>query len=168
MWRSTEDLFGKAIDYYNRKTFPNQKWLPTHVGIISYVDEKKGIVTIHEAGPKGFLASDYPIEWLNQKVADEHCKFCETNEKLVNVYENCEKYKGIKYGWLDILGIAMSFIFGYKVIGITGKNAIICSEAVCRILYDCSKQVNFEQEYGIKFDAITPAHIYLSLQVRHL
>ncbi|MCF7861157.1 hypothetical protein K9M79_02840 [Candidatus Woesearchaeota archaeon] len=162
-WRSSEDLFGKAITYYNNKTFPNQEWLPTHVGIISQVDNTTKKVLIHEAGPNGFLSSWYDFEWLENKIKEGYVKIGETKEPLNdNVFPACEKYKGIRYGWLDIIGIALNYLIGWKLLGITGKNAIICSEAVSRIIYDCSKKTNIADEYGIVYDAVTPAHIYLS------
>lgn len=155
-----ESFLGKAIQYFNNKAFPNSEWLPTHCGIISYVAED--IVTIHEAGPNGFLSSDYPIEWLEDRIEAGYCKIGRCIEPLNDVYENCEKYKGIKYGWLDLIGIALSYLIGWRVIGLTGKNALICSEAVSRILYDSTKEVNIAEEYDVVYDTVTPAQIFLS------
>jgi hypothetical protein len=83
-----------------------------------------------------------------------------------NVFENCEKYKNIGYGWLDIFGLVLSGLFGYKLLGITGKNKLICSEAVSRIIYDSTKSVNFAKEYNIVYDGVTPQHIFMSKDVK--
>lgn len=161
-----ESLFGKAITYYNKRTFPNNEWLPTHCGIITKIIDNEHIL-IHEAGPKGFSSSTYPMAWLDEKIEQGYCQIGECNEKLVDVFENAEKYVGIGYGWLDILTIAFSLFTGFRL-GLTGNNKIICSEAVNYVIYDSTKKVNFAAEYEISPDAVTPAHIYLSKQTKIL
>lgn len=166
-WKDIDSLFGKAINYYNLKTFKQSE--TTHCGIVSRIFDDK--IEIFEATNKGFISSFYYNDWLENKIKIGKVKFKETKIQLKNVFDTCKKYENIKYGWLDIIGIVLSSLFKWKVLGITGKNAIICSEAVARILYDCSdKKIvlgysknNYNQsEYKIKFDAITPMHIYLS------
>jgi hypothetical protein len=173
-WYSKEGLFGKAIDYYNRREFGDSK--STHIGIISKVEGKK--VFIHEATNKGFIKNEYDADWLDGRIDAGIVHIGESKVDLINIEETCNKYNGIRYGWLDILGIGLSALLGWKVLGITGKNAIICSEAVARILYDCSdgklvlgysdKSDYDKAEYKIKFDAVSPMHIFLSKQIRIL
>ena len=164
-WRSTDDLFGKAINYFNNKSFPNNEWLPTHVGIIT--DIRGQDVLIHEAGQNGFSSSLYWSTNLDKAIEKGSCKIGECNEKLTDVFENAEKYVGIGYGWLDIISLAIQYFTGLDLFD-TGKNKIICSEAVNYVIYDSTKKVNFAAEYGISPDEITPSHIFLSKQVRVL
>ena len=49
-----------------------------------------------------------------------------------------------------------------------GIKYLHCSEAVSRVIYDSSKETNFEKEYSVPFDCISPAHIFLSKQVKIL
>lgn len=163
-WNSTSDLFGKAIRLYNMKNFKESK--TSHCGIISEVTDKQ--VIIYEAGENGFLPSRYDKSWLEQKIKEGVIHIGETKEELTDVLKNCKKYEGIRYGYLDIIGIGLNYLFGWKLLGITGKNAIICSEAVSRVIYDCSNKIDFAKEYKIKFDAVTPMHIYKSKQVKIL
>jgi hypothetical protein len=161
--KSEEGLFSKATNYYNNKKFGQSD--TTHCGIIADVyDDKK--VLIFEATGDGFISSVYDTSWLNIMQENGRVHIGETKEKVKDVFENCMKYRNVKYGWLDIIGIGLSFLFGWKVLGITGKNKVMCSEAVCRVLYDCTKNIDFEKEYKIKFDAITPEHIFLSKQIK--
>ena len=163
-WKGESGLFAKAINYFNMKKFKQSDC--THCGIIAQVSDDR--LLIYEATNKGFTASYYDIPWLNGRIEAGVVHIGECKEKLKNVIDNCEKYEGIKYGWLDIISIGLSFILGKKLMSVTGQNAIICSEAVCRVLYDCSKTIDFQAEYGIMFDYITPQHIFLSTQVKIL
>ena len=157
-------FFGKGISYYNLRTFGRSDC--THIGIITNVNSLDNKVEIAEATSKGFIFNEYDSRKLNRQILEGKVHIGEVNEELKNVREICKKYEGIRYGYLDILGIGLSGLIGWKVLGITGKNAIICSEAVSRVIYDCTKKIDFAKEYNIKFDAITPEHIYLSKQVK--
>jgi hypothetical protein len=162
-WNSTESFFAKAISYFNMRTFSKSKCV--HVGVITEVNGDD--VAIYEASEKGFVRNLYSASWINERIKDGHVHIGETKEKLVNLEWNCNKYHGVKYGWLDIIGIGFYFLTGIKL-SLTGKNAIICSEAVSRVLYDCSKTIDFQKEYKLPYDQITPMHIFLSKQVRIL
>jgi hypothetical protein len=162
-WNDEESFYGKAIRVYNLREFKRSDC--THVGIIT--DVTKDYIEIAEAVSKGFTISNYEKWWVENKTKEGKIKIGQTKLGLKNVREFAKKYEGIAYGWLDILGIGLHGLFGWKVLGLTGKNKIICSEAVVRILYDASdKKIDFEKEYKIKFDAITPEHIFLSKQVK--
>jgi hypothetical protein len=163
--RDTSELFGKGINYFNQKKFPNNKWLPTHVGIIT--DIRGTDLLIHEAGPNGFTSSLYSMEGVDKQIETEYAKIGECNEKLQDVFVNAEHYLGIGYGWLDILDIAIHYYTGLDLFN-TGKNKIICSEAVNYVIYDSTKKVNFAAEYLVSPDEVSPAHIFLSKQVRIL
>jgi hypothetical protein len=160
-WKGEYGLFSKSINYYNKKKFGRSDC--THCGIIAEVN--RDTVLIYEANKNGFEQNYYEIKWLNNQIELGIVHIGECNEKVTNVLKNCEKYKDIKYGWIDIVMIGLSFILGKKLMVITGKNSIICSEAVCRVLYDCTKTIDFQAEYGLLFDYITPEHIFLSKQV---
>jgi hypothetical protein len=157
-------LFGRLITYYNNKIFKQSD--VTHCGIVTKVESDR--ILIHEAG-KIFNSSWYEDWWLEARINEGKVKFTRSKTKLNKVFETAESYNHIGYGWLDIIGIGLHALFDWKVLGITGKNKLICSEAVVRILYDCSdKEINFEDEYGIKFDAISPQHIWLSKFMKKL
>ena len=168
-WRDTTSTFGKVIDAYNKKTFPEKanEWLPTHCGMfVGHKVEDIPYELIAEATDKGFLVDNnwYETWWLNVKLQQKTIAVGQVNEPMKNVYENAKKYEGIGYGWLDIIMIGISMLTGYKL-GLTGKNKIICSEGVNYVVYDSTKTINFAAEYGLPPDQISPAHIYLSKQV---
>jgi len=163
-WRSSNTFFSLVIKLYNYKKF-NDADLPTHVGIITKVEKTR--VQIHEATNKGFVKSWYDIKWLNGRIKADVVSIGECKEKLTYVEQNADKYLGIGYGWLDIITIGLSLLTKFKF-GLTGKNKIICSEAVNYVIYDSTKKINIAAEYGISTDSVTPAHIYLSTSVRIL
>ncbi len=160
----TNSLFARLITLYNKKFFKRSDCI--HVGIIAGIREDE--VLIYEATEKGFVSSWYPNYWLNARIKEGKVKIGECNEPMKDVYGNCETYKGIGYGWLDIIGLGLHYLFGYKIRGVSGTNALICSEAVTRVIYDSTKKVNFAKEFNIPYDAITPQHIFLSKFVKIL
>ena len=150
--------YSKIIRFYNRLKFGEDGF--AHCGIITKIEKNR--IQIHEAISKGFVKSWYPKWFLDEKI-EKAIIALGTTKKLRNVEKIADKYLGKPYGWLDILGIGLSFIFGFRFLKITGAKNLICSEAVSRILYDASnKKINFEEEYGIPFDLITPMHILYS------
>jgi hypothetical protein len=152
-----EGILGKAITYFNMKTFGRSDC--THCGIISYVGDYA--IEIYEAGNKGFFPREVSKEWfLQPQVSLGECK-----ESLKDVHKNCLKYENTRYGWFDLFLIAVKHYTGISL-SLTGEKRLICSEAVCRVLYDCSRSIDFQKEYKIPFDLITPEHIFLSKQVR--
>jgi hypothetical protein len=152
-------FYSKAVGAYNLKKYKEIGW--THVGIITQVD--KDMVVIHEALGKGFISSYYEKWWLDDKIKNKIILIKEVREPLNDVFDNAEKYRDIKYGWRDIFGIIFRYVFGFELFPMSGPNRLICSEAVVRILYDSSdKKIDFEKEYAIPFDFITPMDIYLS------
>jgi len=154
--------YSKIIRFYNRLKFGEDGF--AHCGIITKVEKDK--VQIHEAISKGFIKSYYPKNFLNKRIEKGIIAIGTTKEKLKNIEKIADKYLGKPYGWLDILGIALSFILGFKFLKITGAKNLICSEAVSRILYEASnKKINFEKEYKIPFDLITPINILYSKYV---
>jgi hypothetical protein len=157
-WNGTSDLFGKLITIYNKKTFGQSD--ATHCGIIAEV--KDTTLLCYESTKSGFIQTTYDKSWFD---TSPNIKIKETIEPLTNVKSNCEQYEGIGYGWLDIITIAIGFLTGFKL-NLTGKNKIICSEAVNYVIYDSSKEVNIAAEYGIAPDEVTPMHIFMSQQVK--
>jgi hypothetical protein len=162
-WNSNESLFAKLITAFNMKFFKQSKCI--HVGIIAAITETE--VLIYEALDK-FKSSWYSQDWIKERMDEGKVHIGQTKEALKDVYGACESYKGIGYGWLDIIGLGLSYLFGYRLKGITGKNALICSEAVSRVIYDTSKAINIAKEFGIEYDAVTPMHIFTSKQVKIL
>jgi hypothetical protein len=161
----TETIMGKLITHYNLKTFKRSD--TTHCGIIAEIrtaphnSSFSPAVLIYEAGNSGFKPREVPLYWFEQS----QVKIGETKEAVKGVLEACKRYENIGYAWFDLVAIMLKYYTGLNL-NITGKNSLICSEAVCRVLYDCSKSIDFQKEYKIPFDLITPEHIFLSKQVR--
>jgi len=153
---------GSIIRKYNLLKFKRSD--VTHCGIIAAVSQNE--VLIYEATEKGFVKSYYPIPWLCNKIDLGFCYIGQPREETRNVLENCQKYEGRSYAWIDYLAIGLAFIF--PKIKISGENSLICSEAVARVRYDSSKTINFAKEYGISYDTLTPEHIFLSKQIKIL
>lgn len=154
-----KSLYSKLIQVYNFINFRQTGC--THVGIITKVEEDN--VLIHESVSKGFVKSYYNKAKLNKQIKNRSIFIKAPNKKLTNVYKHAEKYLGRPYAWFDILGLAFSFISGFKILKLTGANQLICSEAVSRILYDSSnKKINLSEEYSKPYDLICPIEIYLS------
>ena len=152
----------KIIRFYNRVKYG--KWGWAHVGIVTYVQRDK--VLIHEAIGTGVTRSWYTIKFLERKIDEGIVDIQRPKQKLLYIEDCANKYYGKGYGWLDIIGIGICFLLGWKGMKITGASKLICSEAVARILYDASnKEINFENEYDKSYDMITPMDIYLSKQI---
>ncbi|MCF7861159.1 hypothetical protein K9M79_02850 [Candidatus Woesearchaeota archaeon] len=155
----------KLIKIYNKITYGVDGF--AHCGIITNggLDE----IQIHEAIGKGFVKSWYPKLFIEKMIEEKTCKIQYPKIKLSNVEKNADNYLGKGYGFLDILGIGISFITGWRFIKLTGASKLICSEAVARILYDSSnKKINFEEEYKKPYDLITPMDLYLSEQLKNV
>lgn len=169
-----EGIYGKLINHYNKRKFKTNG--PTHVGIIISCDKEN--VIIYEALNRGFVANNYERWWLDLKIKQGVVFIKRPIYNLKNVKENSDKYLGKKYGWYDIFKIGLFYLFGFKGIYFTGANKIICSEAVSRILYDCSdKKIKLgydkrknkkDSEYKIPFDLITPMHVYKSKYMKYI
>ena len=168
-----KSLYGKLISCYNRYTFGEIG--PSHIGIIAKENEHS--VLIYEAVDRGFVSSWYDKGWLELAIADGDVEIGETIIKLKKVIDACDVYVGVPYAWYDIFKIFLFFAFKFKGIYWTGAKKLICSEAVARILYDCSnKQIilgynpedeeHEESEYNIPFDLITPIHVYKSKNIK--
>ena len=165
----TNSIFSKVIQLYNRLKFGERG--PTHTGMV--VRNSGNEVEIIEATAKGSIVTVISKELLKQEIfagniaiqrQNKTKNFSVTDVMLIHL-----KYLGVPYGYFDILGIATRFLFGFTpklVKFFKGKKMLICSELVVRALYDLNKgKVDFEEEYGIPFDFITPMHIYKSKQV---
>jgi hypothetical protein len=159
-YKNTDNLFGKAIDLYNKKVF--KKSDATHVGIIADVSNTQ--VLIFESMPQGFVQSWYDKSWLEAVLLEDTVHMGRVNGKMTDVLKNCKVYENIGYGWLDIVTIGIFYITGLRL-SLTKKNKIICSEAVNYVIYDSTKSINFAAEYGISPDQVTPQHIFLSKQI---
>jgi len=159
-----EDTFqARVVQYFNLIKYKNSG--PTHVGIISKV--KKDKVEIYEALGSGFVKNDYEKEWLENMITDWQIDVRRPKITLKKVKKICEKYEGKPYAWCDIISIGLSLIFRFKLNGLTGAKKVICSEAVARVLYDCSnKKINMAQEYEKSYDTLTPFELYYSLYLK--
>lgn len=123
-------------------------------------------VIVYEALSKGFVKNKYEKWWLEARIDEGTYIIGTANAKLTKVKTHCEKYLGTPYGWTDIWAIFKYWAFGRNALVDTDTRALICSEAVCRILYDASnKKIDFEEEWKVPYDEIEPMHIYLSKQI---
>jgi len=156
-------FYSKLITLYNLKKYGEKGF--THVGIITNV--KKNEIQIHEAISKGFVRSDYPIKFIENKIKEGIIKVKESKIKLIYVEDYSNQYLGRPYAWYDIFGIFISTLLGFKFLKLTGTKKLICSEAVSRVLYDSSnKKLNLSKEYHKPYDYITPMDIFYSKQVK--
>jgi hypothetical protein len=165
-----KSVVGFFIHLYNKITFKESQ--TTHVGIITKVEKDR--VLVYESVKNGFLSSWYEINWINNRIKEGKIKIKRTKRLLTNVHKECEKYHGIPYGFFDIFKITLYTLFGYKGIYWTGARALICSEAVSRVLYDssdghiqlgynpCQPSEKEKSEYKIPYDLISPMHIFKS------
>lgn len=157
------NIYSKVIGVFNRLEYGETGF--SHVGIITEVLDDK--VLIHEALSKGFSASYYSTEHLNQYFAEGSIAIGEAKMPLTYTLEHANNYLGRPYAWFDIISITLAFFTKFKFLKLTGASKLICSEAVARILYDASgKKIDFEEEYGKKYDLITPMDIYRSNQIK--
>ncbi|MCK5018483.1 MAG: hypothetical protein KAS32_15595 [Candidatus Peribacteraceae bacterium] len=157
-----DNIFGNIIKIYNLSKHGEFGW--THVGIISKV--RKDAIQIHEAGSKGFVkgwySKDAVEDWYDTGLVD----LIDTKIKTINLEWYADQYLGRPYAWHDIIGICLSYLFGWKFLKITGASKLICSEAIARLLYDVSdRKINFEEEYDKPYDLITPMDLYNSKQL---
>ena len=159
-------FFSKLIKTYNFINYGETGF--SHTGIITKVERDRVIVS--EALSNGFINTRkdgspnyYYKTWLDMKKRKCEIDIKTPIFKLINVEKNTNKYIGIPYGFLDILGILISLVFKFRFISLTGAKRLICSEAVARILYDSSnKKINFQEEFNKCYDLISPMDIYKS------
>ena len=153
----------KLIAFGNKIKYGDKGF--THSGIIYSVDND--YVTIAEALNQGFVLTKYEIWWLTAQYENDKLAIGKAKEKLTNVQKNIEQYLGRPYAWFDIFNIALWYLFGKTSFKFnSGSKRLICSEAVSRVLYDCSKSIDFEKEFKKNFDEITPQDLYISKQIR--
>lgn len=162
-----DNIYGKIIKLHNYKHYgfsKENRW--THSAIIGEI--KGDDVIVYEALSKGFVKNTYTKTQLNKWIENGTMIVGRANVTLTNVKENCEKYIGTPYGFLDIFNIALYTIFGDFSFTINTKTKqLICSEVVARILYDSSnKKLNFEKEFNKRYDLISPIDLYYSKQIK--
>jgi len=165
-----EDFFGKTIRWYNMKVYGIDGF--THTAIITNVKPLR----MAQAMSKGFEIVDVYEPWLTNCINCGQVVIGESKIPLKNVEETAKKYEGRPYGFLDLINIGLILIFRNKSIGFTGSRALICSEAVCRLLYDCSDKkimLGFNKkkdkelsEFKKSFDLITPTDISKSKYIK--
>lgn len=152
-------IFGFLVRLRNKFVWGETGW--AHSAIITEVGED--YIFIAEALNKGFVITAYDKWWLENKLEEGFFVLGEVKKDINNIKENAKKYVGIPYGWLDIFTILFS---GFSKYNNSGAKNLICSEAVCRILYDSSnKKINFEEEFGVRYDLIEPMHLWKSNQI---
>jgi hypothetical protein len=162
-FKENGDLFGKAIKFYNKIVYGEEGY--AHTAIIL----KTNPLTVAQAMPSGFEIKEWYLPWFNNEVNAGKIVVGETTIPLKNVEETARKYEGTPYGFLDILSIGTILLFRGRSIGFTGSKAIICSEAIARLLYDCSDKkimLGFGKlkdkalsEFKKSYDLITPMDI---------
>jgi hypothetical protein len=158
-----DDFYGKLIAFGNKIKYGDKGF--THSGIIYEV--RKDTIVIAESLNKGFVKNDYEIWWLEARMKEGKISIGTAKEKLNNVQVNINNYLGRPYAWTDIFNLVLWYLFGKTSFKInSGSKALICSEAVSRVLYDSSKTINFEKEFKKSFDEITPQDLFISKQIK--
>ena len=159
---NNDSIYSKLILMYNRIVYYDKGW--SHVGIITEIN--KDTVLIHEALSNGFNPNHYDKEYLEGRIEEGSVMIKRPKKKLEEVRFWADEYLGRPYAWWDIIGIGLS-LFLKLPIGLTGAKKLICSEAVARVLYDCSnKKINFEEEFNKRYDYITPTDLAVSKQLK--
>jgi hypothetical protein len=163
-FKNNGNPFMWGIQLYNLRKFKEQG--PNHVGIISRIEGNT--IWIAEAiGTVPFQEFEYDVNWIEARVKEGKMWIQRSTVPLKNVYEVIQCYFGRKYDWIAIWGILFKFLFGFHSPiskKFKGEDMLICSEAVFRILYDCSgHKIDVLKEYGIKeADWVTPMHLFKS------
>ena len=166
LFNNSSSFFSKIITKYNLSNYGESKCV--HAGIIARVTEDKVLIYEAKSIIDGFDGYYYEIKGLENKIKEGSVIIKESKVKLDDVLENCEKYVGIRYGFLDVLMIGFYWLTKIKI-SLTKAHKIICSEAVVRILFDSSnKKIDFEKEYNKPYDLITPMDIYKSTQLKEI
>lgn len=161
-------IFGKLVRWRNQLRWPDmENW--AHTCIITKIDGDT--VEIAEALGKGFTITNYEKWWVEAKIKEGFYVEGNTITPIKNIRETAQLYQGRPYGFFDIMAIVGFWILGGyskyvpRVFG--GSKALICSEAIARILYDASnKQIDFEKEFNIPYDLIEPMHLWTSNQIK--
>lgn len=163
LFNYNDNVYHKCIQWFNKRKYGEAG--PTHVGIIGQVGTDK--VVIYEALSDGFVKRDYEKWWLEARYNDLTIDIRRSKIKLNEVQKSCEKYLGRGYAWLDIISIGLSFLTGFRLLGLTGARKLICSEGVARVLYDASnKEINIAEEFDKSYNLVTPMDIALSDQLK--
>ena len=135
----------------------------THAGVVYAIDAR--FVYVAESQKEGFVIVPYEIDYFEDLLGGRIL----TRRSRVPIKEVqliIDKYVGLKYGFLDLIFILLYVITGKILFKDTTKR-LICSEAVARVLYDCSKKsINFEKEFNKPFSYITPDDLNQSIQLK--
>lgn len=137
-----EKVFNKI--HYGKST-------ATHSGIITRIEGET--IWIMEA-VNNFREFKYSLDWL--KIKKDKITIRRPNIKLKNLYSNAMKYEGLKYDWISI------FLMIFKL-SRNSTNALFCSEAVGRILYDCGLDIS--SELGKNYEKLTPMDLQITKQL---
>mgnify|MGYP007100083530 CR=1 FL=1 len=158
-----DGVFQWLIAFANKHTYGEKGY--THSAIISEIKEDS--IMVAEALSSGFNVYAYEEWWLDERVKDGTISIGNAGVELKDVKNTINKYLNRPYAWYDIFNIGFYFLFGKYAFKISdGSKALICSEAVCRVLYDCSnKKIDFEKEFNKPFDTITPEDLSKSKQI---
>ena len=157
---SWDSFYSNAV-----KIATGSKW--SHVGIVS--QEHSNGYTIHEALNKGLVKNFYSHEYMDTLVREGTMVIKEVNLRTTPAIfrEVCERYEGLPYDWVSIINIGAFIILGKPILNLSGPRAVICSEYVARVLYECSnKGIDFSKEYNKRFDFVTPADMFESKFLR--
>lgn len=161
-------VYGQLIEAANFLRRPcaslnGHNW--THAGIVTE-RLQSGIVGVAEALTDGFTLSTYGVEELEDRYRDDLIKWGQLSRyDIVDSFETRDRlqrlvgeYYGRGYGWRDVWSIACP-----SVSLSTGAKALICSEAVARMLHEVSDgAVDIAAEFGVPFDRVEPYHLSAS------
>ena len=171
-FRNDGSFYSVAIRFFNRIVYGIDGF--THTAIIIKTDP----VTVAQALPSGFQIKEIYMPWLNNSIKSGLIEVTESKIKLKNVEEVARTYEGKPYGFGDIFSIFTILLFRGRSMGFSGSKRLICSEAVARLLYDCSgqrillgykkKKDKNKSEFKKRFDLITPTDVAYSRFVKWL
>lgn len=140
----------------------------THAGIINCVGNNAVIMA---EAQKSFVRTEYSYEQFDKLIDDgkviiRRAKIREAGIWIdsLRIFSCVQKYIGKKYGYLDLLAIALYELTGKRLFKDTA-NVLICSEAVARILADV-EYCDLSQEMKKPFSYITPDDLYNSKKLK--
>ena len=151
----TDGLFMKAIYLYNKLKYGIGT--PTHIGII--IDVKKNGDPIIAEVLNSFVIRTHEVWQLDEWLKNGDIEIGECTKSLKGIDKCVADDLGKPYGYLDLLAIALTFLFKFKIVKATGATKVICSEAVARAIKECNG-LDISKDLDKSMDLITPIDLY--------
>lgn len=144
-FKKNDSFISRIIAYFTKSEY-------THVGLIVAYDELSNIATIIESDR--FVDTRINIIELDQQ-KHEIYTVDKSQDETDRVLEYAYKSVGIKYDYLQILGLLISLVFGTEYRFFDRKNKLICSELIDLSYYKAGIKRSTDMNLG----SITPQEL---------